>query len=38
MTRMTRIDAAFLGFIRDNPRHPRHPRSIDVFFATNTTC
>jgi hypothetical protein len=25
------------GFIRDDPRYPRHPRSIDAFFATNTT-
>jgi len=35
MTRIERIDADFLGFIRQDPLNPRHPRSIHTFFAAN---
>jgi hypothetical protein len=38
MTRITRIDADLLGFIRDDPPYPRHPRSIDAFFAATANC
>jgi hypothetical protein len=35
MTRIERIDADFLGFIRQDPLYPRHPRFIHTFFAAN---
>jgi len=35
MTRITRIDTDFLGFIRNDPPNPCHPRSIDTSLAAD---